>query len=55
VTTQAPIDPKFAPAHQKAPRVEVYWKAVTYKTVIGYVLLALAIVSAGLYLAKPDL
>jgi len=33
----------------------VYWKAVTYKTVIVYVLLALAIISAGLYLAKPDL
>jgi FecR protein len=55
VTTQAPIDPKLAPAHQKAPRVEVYWKAVTYKTVIAYVLLVLTIISAGLYLAKPDL
>jgi len=40
VTTQAPIDPKFAQAHQKAPRVEVVLEAVTYKTVIGYVLLA---------------
>ena len=55
MTTQAPIDPKLAPAHQKTPRVEVYWKAVTYKTVIAYVLLALTIISAGLYLAKPDL
>ena len=33
----------------------MYWKAVTYKTVIAYVLLALAIISAGLYLIKPDL
>jgi hypothetical protein len=55
VTTQTPIDPKFTQAHQKAPRVEVYWRAVTYKTVIAYVLLALTIISAGLYLAKPDL
>jgi hypothetical protein len=55
VTTQAPIDPKLAQAHQKGPRVEVYWTAVTYKTVIVYVLLALAIISAGTYLAKPDL
>jgi hypothetical protein len=55
VTTQAPIDPKLAQAHQKGPRVEVYWTAVTYKTVIVYVLLALAIISAGMYLAKPDL
>jgi len=55
VTTQAPIDPKFAQGHDKTPRVEVYWKAVTYKTVIGYVLLALAIIFAGLYVVKPDL
>ncbi len=54
MTTQAPSDPKLAPARQQARRLEVYWKAVTYKTVIGYVLLALAIISAGLYLAKPD-
>ncbi|PYU68217.1 MAG: hypothetical protein DMG49_16520, partial [Acidobacteria bacterium] len=33
----------------------MYWKAVTYKTVIGYVLLALTIISAGLCLTKPDL
>jgi hypothetical protein len=33
----------------------VYWKAVTYKTVIGYALLAVAIISGGIYLAKPDL
>jgi len=55
VTTQTPIDPRSAQAHQKGPHVEVYWKAVTYKTVIGYGLLALAIISAGLYLVKPDL
>lgn len=53
--TQAPIDPKQAPAHQKTPHVEVYWKAVTYKTVIGYSLLALALIGGGVYLAKPDL
>ena len=55
MTTQAPIDPKFAQGHDKTPRVEVYWKAVTYKTVIGYGLLALAIIFAGLYAVKPDL
>jgi hypothetical protein len=36
------------------PRVEVYWTAVTYKTVILYVLLAVAVVSGGIYVAKPD-
>jgi len=55
VTTQTPIDPKFAQAHQRAPHVEVYWKAVTYKTVILYVLLALTIIFAGIFIAKPDL
>jgi len=33
----------------------VYWRAVTYKTVIGYALLAVAIIFGGIYLAKPDL
>jgi hypothetical protein len=55
VTTQTPIDPKATQSHQKGPHVEVYWRAVTYKTVIGYALLAAAIISGGLYLAKPDL
>lgn len=55
MTTQAPIDPKSTQAHPKGPHVEVYWRAVTYKTVIGYALLAIAIISGGLYLAKPDL
>lgn len=55
MTTQAPIDPKFSSPHQKAPHVEVYWKAVTYKTVIGYALLAVAIITGGIFLIKPDL
>ncbi len=33
----------------------MYWKAVTYKTVIGYGLLAVAIIAAGFYVVKPDL
>ena len=55
MTTQAPIDPKATQSQQKGPHVEVYWRAVTYKTVIGYGLLGVAIISGGLYLAKPDL
>jgi hypothetical protein len=50
VTTQTPIDPR----RTQGPRVELYWKAVTYKTVIGYGLLAIAIIAGGVYLAKPD-
>ena len=55
MTTQTPTDPKQAPAHAKGPRVQVYWKAVTYKTVLGYGFLLAAIISGGIYLAKPDL
>jgi len=33
----------------------VYWKAVTYKTVIGYGLLAVALIAAGFYVVKPEL
>ena len=55
VTTQTPIDPRFTQGQQKGPHVEVFWKAVTYKTVIGYALLAIAIIGAGVSLIKPDL
>ncbi len=55
VTTQTPIDPRSTQAQPKGPHVEVYWKAVTYKTVIGYGLLAFAIIGAGVFLVKPDL
>ena len=55
MTTQTPIDPRHAPAHQKTPHVEVYWKAVTYKTVIACILVALAIIGGFVLLAKPDL
>src|SRR2546425_8574330 len=55
MTTQTPIDQKFAQAQDRTPRVEVYWKAVTYKTVIGYVLLTLTIITAGIFMIKPDL
>ncbi|HME12447.1 MAG TPA: hypothetical protein VKF79_06290 [Candidatus Acidoferrum sp.] len=56
MTTQAPIAPKRppAPAPQKAPRVELYWEAVTYKTVLVYLLLFLAIVGAVLVILKPE-
>jgi len=38
---------------QKLNRVEVYWTAVTYKTVIVYILLALALVIGVIYLVNP--
>jgi len=49
MATLTPTDPN------KIPRVEVYWRAVTYKTVILYILLALALAGGGMFLAKPDL
>ena len=48
---QTPLDPKRPAA---PPRVEVYWTAITYKTVIIYVLLFAVIIFAGLYLVIPD-
>lgn len=40
--------------HPKISRVEVYWHAVTYKTVAIYLLLILAVMMATLYLVFPD-
>jgi hypothetical protein len=55
VLTQTPIDPRHTQHHQKVPRVEVYWTAVTYKTVILYSLLGIGVIFGGIYFAKPDL
>jgi hypothetical protein len=55
VSVQAPIDPKHAAASGKEPRVEVYWTAVTYKTVIGYALILLGAILGVVYLISPDL
>jgi hypothetical protein len=64
VTVQAPPEPKQAapspkPAppvqYEKVPRVQVYWHAVTYKTVIVYILLICGIVFGAIYLISPDL
>jgi hypothetical protein len=54
VTTQAPIAPKRSTASQKAPRVDMYWEAVTYKTVIVYVSLLLAIIVSTLVILRPE-
>ena len=57
VPTQTPLETKRPPdpaAHQKMPHVEVYWTAVTYKTVIIYAVLALAIIFSILYIASPN-
>jgi hypothetical protein len=55
VSVQAPIDPKHATASAKERRVEVYWTAVTYKTVIVYALLLLVAILGIVYLISPDL
>ncbi len=60
MTTQTPIEPRrpsAPPAPQQAPKihhVEVYWHAVTYKTVAVYLLLLFVIIIAGLYVAMPN-
>ena len=61
MSTQTPIEPRrpvsappAPPAPPKIHRVEVYWHAVTYKTVAIYVALIFVIIIAGLYVAKPN-
>ena len=44
------IQPHAPVPQRKISRVEVYWTAVTYKTVGMYLLLVLAVVLATLYL-----
>ena len=61
MSTQTPIEPRrpvsappTPPAPPKIHRVEVYWHAVTYKTVAIYAALIFIIIIAALYLAKPN-
>ena len=42
------------PKHDHIPRVEVYWTAVTYRSVAIYVSLLLAVVFVTVYLLHPD-
>jgi len=46
-------DPQPGLPRQKVNRVEVYWTAVTYKTVMIYVSLALALAAGVVYLMNP--
>ena len=39
--------------HGKAP-VEVYWTAISYRTVILYIVLIVVIIGAGTYVARPE-
>ena len=60
MTTQTPIEPRrptIPPDPQQAPKihhVEVYWHAVTYKTVAIYLMLLFVIIIAGMYVAMPN-
>jgi len=45
--------PPIAP-RQKISSVEIYWKTVTYRTVAVYLLMALAVLAAILYLIYPE-
>lgn len=60
MTVQTPIDPRrpvAPPTPERAPkihRVEVYWHAVTYKTVVLYAAVIIGLIVGALFLAKPD-
>ncbi|HMI52449.1 MAG TPA: FecR domain-containing protein [Candidatus Saccharimonadales bacterium] len=49
-----PSDPKQPQTAPKIRRVEVYWTAVTYKTVAIYVLLIAAVILGGVYFMAPS-
>jgi len=53
--TQTPTEPTRTSGQPKIHRVEVYWTTVTYKTVIVYASLVLAIILAGLFVVFPNL
>ena len=56
--TQTPTEPHHSVEPAAAPkihRVEVQWHAVTYKTVIVYAVLVLAIVTAGMFIVFPSM
>ena len=54
IETKRPLDSAGAAGQPKIHRVEVYWTAVTYKTVAIYVLLLVAIIFSALYIALPN-
>ncbi len=57
MTTQTPTEPQRPPnppAQPKIHRVEVYWTAVTYKTVAVYVFLIVAIILVAISITLPN-
>jgi len=40
--------------HGRGPAIEVQWTAITYRTIALYAMLAIVIVCAGVYLARPE-
>lgn len=53
MSVQTPLDPKRAAQAAHIKRVEVYWHAVTYKTVVMYVLLLVALIAGAFYFVAP--
>ncbi len=54
IETKRHLDPAASAGQPKIHRVEVYWTAVTYKTVAIYVVLIAAIIFSALYIALPN-
>ena len=53
MSSQVQNDPRRAYGPEKVKRVEVYWHAVTYKTLIAYGLIIAAVIFAAVYFATP--
>jgi hypothetical protein len=54
VNTHTPFDSRRTTDTAKIRRVEVYWHAVTYKTIAVYTLLVVAVIAGGLYFVVPQ-
>ena len=53
VNTQPPNNPQHQTGPERVKRVEVYWHAVTYKQLVAYALILVALIFGAAYLVTP--
>src|SRR5258706_5210738 len=53
VNTQLPNNPQHQTGPERVKRVEVYWHAVTYKQLVAYALILVALIFGAAYLVTP--
>jgi hypothetical protein len=53
VNSQLPNDPQHLAGPERVKRVEVYWHAVSYKSLVTYSLILVALIFASIYFVTP--